>query len=151
MKKSALKGLKLRQLSSMTNGKSLITINQIGVILRNIRETLGMTQAQLAKKLGVKQPVISRIEENATSSSLKTLERLATALECEFKGAVVSKIPLEDIIKRQAEKAAKRLLKRTYANMAMEKQAPNDADYNYQFKKLVDELIADPGPELWEE
>jgi predicted DNA-binding mobile mystery protein A len=145
------KSLKLKQISSALKKKSLIPIEKIGERLRDIREALGMTQEQMAKRLKISQPVLSRIEEDAVASSLKTILRLARALECEFMGVIISRGSLEKIMKRQAEKTAKRLLDRTFANMALEKQAPARRSYKYQLRKLIQELIANPGPELWRE
>ncbi|OGG12425.1 hypothetical protein A2875_01485 [Candidatus Gottesmanbacteria bacterium RIFCSPHIGHO2_01_FULL_46_14] len=39
-----------------------------------------MTQTQLARKMGTKQPVISRIEAMSSSPSVSLLKRVATAL-----------------------------------------------------------------------
>ena len=52
-------------------------------LARNIikaRLKKGMTQAQLAKKVGTKQPVISRLESMHASPSLRFLKRIAKAL-----------------------------------------------------------------------
>jgi len=151
MKRSSFKKLKLRQLSETTRGKTLIPVEKIGKRLKDIREALGMTQKQMAKRLKVSQPVISRIEENIGSSRLNTILKVARAMDCDFMEAIASRAPLETMIKKQAEKAAKRVLSRTFANMAMEKQAPDDKAYQYRLKRLTGELAADPGPELWEE
>jgi hypothetical protein len=35
--------------------------------------------------------------------------------------------------------------------MAMERQSPENKAYQYQLKKLTDELAANPNPALWEE
>ena len=40
----------------------------------------GLTQAQLAEKIGTKQPVISRLEGAQASPSLRLLKRVAEAL-----------------------------------------------------------------------
>lgn len=40
-----------------------------------------LTQAELAKKIGTKQPVVSRIESMASSPSVSLLKRLAEALD----------------------------------------------------------------------
>jgi len=40
----------------------------------------GLTQKQLAKKIGTKQPVISRLERGTYNPSLKFLRRIAKAL-----------------------------------------------------------------------
>lgn len=151
MKRSNFKSLKLKQIVAAIERKTLIPVEKIGQRLRDVREVLGMTQKQMARKLKVSQSAISQIEENIESSKLKTILKLARALECEFMGAIVSRVSLEKIIKKHAEKAAKRLLNRIFASMALEKQAPSERSYRYQLKRLTQELAADPGPELWEE
>ena len=44
----------------------------------------GLTQEQLAKKIGSKQPVISRLEQGTYNPSLKFLNRVAAALEAKL-------------------------------------------------------------------
>jgi len=147
----ATQKLKADQISRATEKGVLITIDKLGQRLKGYREALGMTQAQLAKRLQVGQSVISRIEENAASSSLKTIIKIATVLECDFLGALVSRHSVEEKVRRQAEKVAKKVISRTYANMAMEKQAPSGEAYSNQLKQLIEELSDNPGPELWED
>lgn len=43
------------------------------------RVRAGLTQAQLAQRMGTKQPVIARLEAGRRSPNVKTLRRLATA------------------------------------------------------------------------
>ena len=50
--------------------------------LARIRMERGMTQEQLAKKIGAHAKDISRWENGARSPSLKSLKKLAAALEC---------------------------------------------------------------------
>ena len=45
----------------------------------------GLTQKQLAQKIGTKQPVISRLESGTYNPSIKFLERVAFALNAELK------------------------------------------------------------------
>jgi DNA-binding XRE family transcriptional regulator len=52
---------------------------KIGVMLRIAREDAGMTQEELAKKLGTKKTAISRIENHAEDIRLSTLEKYASA------------------------------------------------------------------------
>jgi predicted DNA-binding mobile mystery protein A len=145
-----LRGLKLKQISEAVKEGRPVPAEKIGQRIRDIREALGMTQKQLSKRLKISQPLLSRIEENSESCAIKTLVKIAQGLECEFMGVIVSKDGLEKTIKKQAETKAGEMLKRTFANMAMEKQAPTDNAYDYQFKKLTDELANNPGPNLWE-
>ncbi len=43
------------------------------------RKSAGLTQQQLARKMGTTQPVVARLEAGHTRPSLRTLERLAHA------------------------------------------------------------------------
>lgn len=45
----------------------------------------GLTQKQLAKKMKIKQPVISRFEQGNFNPTLKFLNRVATALDAKLK------------------------------------------------------------------
>jgi ribosome-binding protein aMBF1 (putative translation factor) len=53
---------------------------KIGVILRQARESAGLTQEHLALRLKTKKTAISRIENHAEDIKLSTLERVANAL-----------------------------------------------------------------------
>src|SRR6185437_4843240 len=43
------------------------------------RSRAGLTQAELARKMGTTQPVVARLESGRTRPSMRTLERLADA------------------------------------------------------------------------
>ncbi len=53
---------------------------KVGVMLRQARETSGLTQEELAYRLKTKKTAISRIENHAEDIKLSTLERVAAAL-----------------------------------------------------------------------
>ena len=53
---------------------------RIGVILRHARESAGMTQEEVARKLNTKKSAISRIENHAEDVRLSTLRRYANAV-----------------------------------------------------------------------
>lgn len=53
---------------------------KIGVMLRQARESAGLTQEELARRLKTKKTAISRIENHAEDIKLSTLERVASAL-----------------------------------------------------------------------
>ena len=95
MAKSTFDDLKSRQISESIKDKTLIPIDKLGERIRDIREALGMTQKQLAKRLKVSQPAVSKIEENIESSSLKTVLKIVRALECDLLAGVVSDKPLK--------------------------------------------------------
>lgn len=53
---------------------------KLGVMLRQARESAGLTQEELALKLKTKKSAISRIENHAEDIRLSTLEKVAEAL-----------------------------------------------------------------------
>ncbi|MBI4385076.1 MAG: helix-turn-helix transcriptional regulator [Nitrospinae bacterium] len=53
---------------------------KVGVMLRQARETAGLTQEELARRLCTQKTAISRIENHAEDIKLSTLERVASAL-----------------------------------------------------------------------
>ncbi|MDP8236560.1 MAG: helix-turn-helix transcriptional regulator [Candidatus Erginobacter occultus] len=53
---------------------------KIGVLLKQVRESAGLTQEEVAKKLNTQKSAISRIENHAEDIRLSTLERFAKAL-----------------------------------------------------------------------
>lgn len=52
------------------------------IIAKRIQQ--GLTQKQLAKKIGIKQPIISRLECGSYNPSIKFLHRIADALEADL-------------------------------------------------------------------
>ena len=61
----------------------------------DVRNRAGLTQAQLARKMGTTQPVVARLESGRTRPSMRTLDRLAEAtgsrLRISFEPSVAKK------------------------------------------------------------
>ncbi|MDH4121873.1 MAG: helix-turn-helix domain-containing protein [Deltaproteobacteria bacterium] len=53
---------------------------KVGEMLRQARESAGLTQEELAHRLHTQKTAISRIENHAEDIKLSTLERVASAL-----------------------------------------------------------------------
>lgn len=53
---------------------------KIGVVLKQARETAGLTQEELAHRLNTRKTAISRIENHAEDIKLSTLEKFVQAL-----------------------------------------------------------------------
>jgi len=64
---------------------------QTGALLRRARERAGLTQEQLADKLGCTQPALSQAEAGGASLSIATLQRFADALGCDLDVRLVSR------------------------------------------------------------
>ncbi|MCU1619488.1 MAG: UDP-N-acetylglucosamine 1-carboxyvinyltransferase with a repressor domain, partial [Modestobacter sp.] len=68
-------------LTDDTTGQSL---RQIGALVRDARRHHGLTQAQLAERLGTSQSAIARIEQGNQNLTLELLGRLSAALDSEL-------------------------------------------------------------------
>ncbi len=67
-------------------------VTPISVRLRELREVKGWSQAELARRSGVNQAVISRLESSETQSiKFPNLEKLAKALGCDPGYLIVKK------------------------------------------------------------
>lgn len=55
---------------------------QVALLIRKVRQNLGLTQGELAKRIGTTQSVISRLEDaDYEGHSLSILQRIASALK----------------------------------------------------------------------
>ena len=63
--------------------------------IKAIREALGMTTGQYAKRLGVSQPRVAALERAEADGvvTLKSLRQAAEALDCDFVYALVPRKP----------------------------------------------------------
>lgn len=53
--------------------------SRLQTLLKEWRQHAGLTSAQVAERMGVKPPTVSRMEKNITSASLDTIARYAKA------------------------------------------------------------------------
>jgi predicted DNA-binding mobile mystery protein A len=120
--------------------------------IKAIREALGMTAKQLAKRMGVSQPRVSEIEKNEISGALTldTLQRAALALDCQLVYALVPRKPLQDLVEERAQRLAHARLQATSHSMALEDQTLDDADARMLLDQLIKKLAEQEGSALWE-
>src|SRR3954470_3748456 len=59
-------------------------MTRIGALVRDARRHRGLTQQQLAERLGTSQSAIARIEQGGQNLTLEMLGRLSAALESEL-------------------------------------------------------------------
>src|SRR5207245_10922919 len=69
--------------------------------IKALREALGMSTAQLAKRLGIKQPSLVDLEQSEAKGTIElaTLRRVGEVLDCTIVFAVVPHNPMEDLVR----------------------------------------------------
>lgn len=120
--------------------------------MRAIREALGMTQAQLAARLGIARQSLQGLEraEADRRITLNSLDRLAKAMDCRLVYALVpDKGSLDDVRARRVQKVADELLKSTEHSMKLEAQGVSARESKRQRKLLVDSLLRGSPRKLW--
>jgi predicted DNA-binding mobile mystery protein A len=121
--------------------------------IRAIREALGMTTAQLAKRLGVTQPRIVELEkaEIHGNITMQSLERAAEALGCRLVYALVPIQPLTQTLEERASQAAEQQLAAVEQSMKLEAQGVSNMKQRKQaHQRRVEELLRRPA-RLWDE
>src|SRR5271169_1478480 len=90
--------------------------------IKAIREALGMPAVYLAKRLGIVQSSVHRLEKSEADDtiSLGSLRRAAEALGCELHYALVPKKSLGQTLEAQAEKVARERMVAVAHTMALE-------------------------------
>ena len=121
--------------------------------VRAIRDALGMTTSQFARRMGVAQPRVIELEHYEVSGgiTLKTLERAAEALGCRVVYILVPEKPLAETVRQRAQVLASRKLATVEQSMRLEDQAVETKQAReIARQKLIDELMRKPA-RLWDE
>jgi|SRR5277367_2590588 len=115
--------------------------------VRAIRESLGMTTAQLAKRLRIKQPSIVNLEQSEAKGTIElaTLRRLAEALDCRVVYALLPNKPLETMVRERARAFARCRLEPIEHTMLLEDQQVQVQDA----EERVDEILRETNPRLF--
>ena len=140
-----------KRLSPLLNAEALTRPSRGWV--KAIREALGMTTAQLAKRLGVSQPRVVGIEQAEAKGAitLDSLERAAHALDCRLVYALVPRQPLDALVEERATRLAEKQLGPTRHTMVLEAQAMEARDEDEQRTRLIRKLIEQAGSKLWDD
>lgn len=121
--------------------------------LRAVRDALGMTTKQFARRLGVSQPRIVELEQSEASGTvtLNTLNRAAEALGCRLVYALVPEKPLADTVLERAELLARQRQVAVEHTMRLEDQAVKDKRAaRALYEQIVEDLLQRPA-RLWDE
>jgi predicted DNA-binding mobile mystery protein A len=115
--------------------------------IKAVREALGMTTAQLAKRTGMKQPSVVAIEQSEAKSTIElaTLRRVAEALDCTVVYALVPNKPLEAIVRERARAFLRRRRGPVEHSMLLEDQKVEGKESDAR----LDEVVRETNPRLF--
>jgi len=151
--KSRFKDLKQRQLdAALTHWRtSELPARPSSGWIKAIREALGISAAYLGKKLGINQSSVHRLEisEAEDTITLGSLRRVAEALGCELKYALVPKQTIEQTLDERANKVARERMAAVAHSMSLEAQATSAETIETQAKEMAESLRQGSKRELW--
>lgn len=118
-----------------------------------IRNAIGMTHSQLAKRLKISAPAIVKFERGEIEGtvSLNTLKKTAEAMKCKFIYAIVPETSLRNLLDVQTLKAAKKILDRVNHSMNLEAQGVQKKENLTQLKELLTQIKNELGSNIWNE
>lgn len=119
--------------------------------VRAVRETLGMSAAAFARRLGISHTGVRKLEASEASDAitLATLRKLAQALDCEVQYALVPRTSLAQQLQDQAQAVARAHLLHIAHSMALEDQAVNGPSNKLQLDLAAKGLLEGSRRELW--
>ncbi len=121
--------------------------------LRTIRELLGMTTYQFAKRLGIAQSSAVGLEkrEKQKAITLRSLEEAARALNCRLEYILIPNEPFKDTLRKRATKLAQKRLLETSKSMELEDQSVSESDMKRHLDILIEQILNEGRSEIWEE
>ena len=134
-----------KKTSDLKSAKNIVL--QSSGWIKTVREAIGMTVSQLAARLGVTQPRITKMESNEDNLKLSTMKKAAEAMNCEFVYYFKPRTTFQNLVDEQAQKKAAEVLKTVNVNMALENQeiAEDEA-----VKDFVSDLINTKIKQIWD-
>ena len=119
--------------------------------VRAIRESLGMSGASFARRLGMTPVGVRKLEsaEASDAITLASLRKLAQALDCELQYALVPRTSLVQQVKDRAQTVARERLRPIAHSMALEDQAVHGEQNKIQLEQAIKDLIEGSRRDLW--
>lgn len=119
--------------------------------VRAIRDALEMSSAALARRLGVSDSAVRKLEdaESNDAITLGTLRRIAAALDCELQYALVPRQSLDATRTQRAMQIAREQVQSVARSMALEDQTVDPALTEAQINEIAQALLSKSGKGLW--
>ncbi len=119
--------------------------------IKVLRETLGMTQDQLAKKVNKTIRSIHNIENGYAMPKITTLYKIADALNTELKITLIPRKNIIEFLDEKANKKAKELVKLSKTSSTLEIQLPSEEENKEQEESLKREILEKRRSSLWDQ
>lgn len=121
--------------------------------IRTVRKALGMSGAQLAKRMRVTRARIAQAEKAELDGgvTLKSMQAAAEAMGCRFVYAFVPPDTIQNVTIGQARKKAQAIVGVAGKHMALEDQAVSDSRTRQEVSRLMNDLIHEMPPDFWED
>jgi predicted DNA-binding mobile mystery protein A len=119
--------------------------------IKALREALGMSTAQLGRRMEISQPGVVMLEQSEALGTIKleTLQRAAAAMNCQLVYALVPNQPLETMVRDRARLIARQHLGTVEHSMRLENQGVEDrAACDQQLDAVTGKI---DGRNLWDE
>jgi predicted DNA-binding mobile mystery protein A len=120
--------------------------------IKAVREALGMTTAQLGKRLGVSQQRAAMVEKAEVDGSitLKSLEQAAQTLGCRVVYVLYPEEPLTQTLRARAEAVADQQMRAVEQTMRLEDQSVADSNLRLETRdRLMEQVLKRPA-RLWD-
>lgn len=119
--------------------------------IRTVRKSLGMSGAQLARRMDITRAAISHTEKVELEGrvTIKAMREAAEAMNCRFVYTIVPEKDIETLIRKRAREKAKVTVKKVNQHMALEAQTLTSDRIEFEIERLAGELVKNLPAELW--
>ena len=120
--------------------------------LKAIREALGVTTRQFARRVGLANSTVVEAEQSEAAGTISVgqLRRLADALDCDLRYVLIPRTPLSEQVDVQAERKARERVSAVGHTMALEAQRAGSEFEQQQIAAVKDELLRGRRSRLWD-
>lgn len=151
-----MKTVVLKQYQDIVNQASQkgrdITVPREGW-LRTLRKSLGMSGAQLARKIGVTRAQVAKSERNELAGviTLKTLQNMAQAMGGRIAYTIVIPSDVEKIVSERARAKARKMIEKANTQMALESQTLDSKTMRFELSRLQQEILKEMPTDFWDD
>jgi len=120
--------------------------------IRAIRDALGMTGEQLARRIGVQKQRIAALEkgEVAGTATINSIKKVAEAMDCVFVYALVPRDSLEASVERQALKYAEKMHTDIQHSMVLEQQGLTPSENRLGIEANAAKFMRETPRDIWQ-